>query len=228
MVSRLGYDASRVRVIPAWLTDEFSEAAAQVRAAAVRQRYDLPDRYWLYVGGYDIRKNVDMLIRVYASVRRRNSAVPPLVLAGRIPLDLSKPVCRVRQTVALELPAESGAISFPGFIDEADLPGLYAAAELFVYPSLYEGFGLPPMEAMGCGSPAIVADNTSLREVVTDADYRFGTASPEPLAKLLERACAAPLPLNPSFRREAFDKATAAAAYGDLFSAEAERTCHAC
>lgn len=218
MVSRLGYDGDRVSVILAWLTDGFSVPRAQAQVDAVRERYDLPARYWLYVGGYDIRKNVDMLIRAYAAVRRRNSSTPPLVLAGRIPTDTSKPVCRVRQTVALELPEERDAIYCPGFIDDADIPGLYAGAELFVFPSLYEGFGLPPMEAMGCGCPAIAADNTSLREVVTDADYRFAAATPEPLARLLERAVSDPLPLNPGFQRNRFSAASATEAYVRLLT----------
>jgi len=105
----------------------------------------------------------------------------------------------------------------PGFIEDKDLPAIYAGAELFIYPSLYEGFGLPPMEAMGCGCPAIVADNSSLPEVVTDADYRFNTENPDALTTLLARAANTPMALNPGFSPEQFNADAAARDYVNLF-----------
>ena len=100
-------------------------------------------------------------------------------------------------------------VIMPGFIASEDMPGLYGAAELLIYPSLYEGFGLPAMEAMGCGCPAVSSDNTSLPEVVKDKEYRFNTQSPEKLIKILVRAASTALPMNPSFAQTEFSEKTA-------------------
>ena len=97
----------------------------------------------------------------------------------------------------------------PGFIASEDMPGFYGAAELLIYPSLYEGFGLPPMEAMGCGCPAVSANNTSLPEVIKDSSYRFSVLLPEELINLLIRAASKALPMNPSFAQNEYSEKTA-------------------
>ena len=196
--------AERVHVIPAWLPPEFNRVGAGADAPRVRGTYKLPARFWLYVGGYDYRKNVEFLLEAYA-IARRHASCPPLVLAGKIPTDLSKPYCDVFGAMRKHGLTRSEVL-MPGFIAQDDLPGLYAAAELFIYPSLYEGFGLPPLEAMGCGCPTLVADNSSLPEVVKDVEYRFPTSNVEVLALRLAGAAKEPLPLNPAFRPEDFDE----------------------
>lgn len=220
LVETLGFRRDRITVIPAWLPNEFIAPVQKEHVENVRNRYRLPKRYWLYVGGYDVRKNVEMLLRCYATVRKQKKA-PPLVLAGRIPKNMSKPICDVYGTIAnLSLSKED--VQLPGFIDAKHLPAVYAGAELFVYPSLYEGFGLPPMEAMGCGCPTIVTDSTSLPEVVTDQEYRFAVDQPHSLTELLLRATDSPLTLNPGFSLAQFSQETAAEAYTALFK---EITC---
>jgi glycosyltransferase involved in cell wall biosynthesis len=208
-----GCDAGHIHAIPAWLPPGYTAADAARNAPDVRKRYGLPERYWLYVGGYDYRKHIDQLLEAYAAMAAQ---APPLVLAGSVPTDLAKPVCDVHGTIArLEL---SASVVLPGFVEDVDMPGLYAGAELFVYPSRYEGFGLPPLEAMGCGCPAICADNTSLREVVTDREYRFETDTAGELQSLLERAARERLALNPSFDPLHFDEATAIRRYAAVLS----------
>lgn len=215
IVRLLGVREDLVHVIPAWLPPEYSPRAAGRLSSEVRRRYGLPPRFWLYIGGYDIRKNIEFLLGAYASARQQGDCLP-LVLAGAIPRDLSKPVCDVYSALS-RLQLDRGTVPLPGFIADEDMPGLYAAAELLIYPSLYEGFGLPPLEAMGCGCPALVADCTSLPEVVRDPDYRFKGTEPESLAALLRRAAKEPLRLNPSFTAGDFAEGPAMSRYVDLF-----------
>ncbi len=206
-----GVDGARVSVIPAWLPPAYDPVTAPRQASAVRTRYKLPARYWLYVGGYDLRKDVGVLIDAYARTAQ-HCACPPLVLAGRIPTDMSKPVCNVHGAISRH-GLTSSQVVMPGFVAEEDMPGLFGGAELTVYPSRYEGYGLPPLEAMGCGCPAVVADNSSLPEVVSDADWRFETGSAEGLALILGRAAGMPLRLNPAFCRARYSEDEAILAY---------------
>ena len=207
LIRLVGVSRDRVKVIPAWLPPQYAASAAHPEAARVRSRYGLPDRYWLYVGGYDYRKNIELLIAAYATARTR-APCPTLVLAGKVPGTKGGPVCDVWGALTRN-GLETAAVRLPGFVAAADMPGLYAGAELLVYPSLYEGFGLPPLEAMGCGCPALVADNSSLPEVVADPEYRFDTRDASTLVALLEKAALRPLPLNPSFSAATFGERAA-------------------
>ena len=211
IADQTGLPISRIQVIPAWLPPAFNVVTARSTREQVRLRHALPERYWLYVGGYDIRKNVEFLLDAYAQARARTEC-PPLVLAGGIPGQPAPTYCDVRGRLrALQLSAP--ALVEPGFIPDDDMLGLYAGAELMIYPSLFEGYGLPPLEAMGCGCPALVADNTSLREVVTDRTHRFATETTEELTDLLVQAAHRPLPLNPSFAPAQHDERRAMELY---------------
>ena len=196
--------ATPVTTIHLWVSPESSWKTPRDGIGAVRHKYGLPERYWLYVGGYDYRKNVEFLVRAYADAKKM-SACPPLVLAGKIPVDLRKPVCDIRGAMKAAGLGESD-VYLPGFIEPEDMGGLYSGASLFVYPSRAEGFGYPPLEAMACGCPAIVADLTSLPEVVVDAKYRFPALNSAVLAEMLQRAARQPVPLNPSFDRDYFSE----------------------
>ena len=201
----LGIPRERIHVVTCWESEMYSIAKGAELRARVRTTYGLPERYWLYLGGYDIRKNVEFLIRSYAAVRATRE-LPPLVLAGKIPERQHPTLCDVRGAIQVTGLSDR-EIMTPGFIADEDLPGLYAGAELFLYPSRGEGFGLPPLEAMSCGCPAIVGDNTSLREVVADDGYRFSTNDGgSELEALLRQAAEAPLPLNPKPRDFSMEK----------------------
>ena len=186
-----------VKTIHLWVEPEMFARATSDEIEAVREKYRLPKRYWLYVGGYDYRKNVEFLVESYG-LAKKHCQCPPLVLAGKIPSDLGKPVCDVAGAIRKSC-LNSDNIRLPGFIHQEDLAAVYAGAELFVYPSLSEGFGLPPLEAMACGCPAIVADGSSLPEVVVDANYRFSPVHSPSLTRLLEKAARVPMSLNPGF-----------------------------
>ena len=197
LITHCGIQPARCRILYPWIDARFTPARAQRDAEAVRAKYGLPPRFLLYVGGYNINKNIEFLIEAYALARRRDATLPPLVLAGGIPTDLALAVCDVHGAIqrAGLAPAE---IVAPGFIDEADLPGLYRAASLFVFPSLYEGFGYTPAEAIAVGTPVLAADATSLKEVIPWPENRFPLDDPATLAHLLVAATNDPAP----FRRE--------------------------
>ena len=200
-----GIPSDKISVHYNWVGEEFARwnrATAQQQIANLLEKYHLPSNYWLYLGGYDYRKNVEFLIRAYASAKHRSPVkLPPLVLAGQIPTDLSKPYCDVDGALrATGLTAED--IVTPGRIASDDLPTLYGAASLLIYPSLFEGFGYPAAEAMAVGTPLLVSDSSSLPEVVRTSECRFDPTNLESLtAKLLEAGVDAqkfisPLPLE--------------------------------
>jgi glycosyltransferase involved in cell wall biosynthesis len=118
--------------------------------------------YVLFVGTLEPRKNVVRVVEAFATLKK-NGLAHRLVLAGGKGW-LYEPIFDAVQRLGLE-----GEVIFPGFVARQELPMWYNGADLFVYPSLYEGFGLSPLEAMACGTPVIVSDRASLPEVVGDA-----------------------------------------------------------
>jgi glycosyltransferase involved in cell wall biosynthesis len=191
--------------IPLWTSLADSVVPSLEARRVVQSKYRLPPRYWLYVGGYDYRKNVERLIDAYGRAVKVREC-PALVLGGNIPLDLGKPVCDIRGAMRKAGVGEE-RVHCPGYIEACDLAAVYAGAELFIYPSLAEGFGLPPVEAMSCGCPAVVADNTSLPEVVVDEGYRFPGGDSSRLVEMLLSAAHEPWRLNPGFDRKYFSQA---------------------
>ncbi len=133
--------------------------AAQDR---VRATYGLPESYLLYVGTIEPRKNLERLLSAWAPLYLAGEC-PPLVIVGR------RGWLSDGFFAALDAcPAHDGVI-LTGYVQDADLPALYSAATIFVFPSLYEGFGLPILEAMACGTPVICSNGSSLPEVAGDA-----------------------------------------------------------
>jgi glycosyltransferase involved in cell wall biosynthesis len=130
---------------------------------AFRRKWGLPKEYLLYLGTLEPRKNLVRLVRAYARAYRIDSSLPPLVIAGARGWYYQD----IFETVH-ELYMDSRVI-FPGFIPDEDLPLWYNAAGMFIYPSLFEGFGLPVLEAMACGTPVIASNTSSIPEVVGEA-----------------------------------------------------------
>lgn len=140
----------------------------------------LPRPYVLNVGTLEPRKNLEGLLRGYAAARKLG--LPhTLVVTGAKGWGKSRLAATVRE-LRLE-----GSVVFTGFVPDADLPHLYAGAEFFVYPSLYEGFGLPPLEAMACGTPVITSNVSSLPEVTGDAALLVDPRSEAELAAAILR-----------------------------------------
>ena len=157
-----------------------AQTAAQI--ADLRRRYTLPERYVLYVGSNKPHKN---LVRLVEAWGRAAPEFPDhkLVVAGAWVAAYPEPRIRAEQ---LGLGADR--IRWLGPVPGADLPVLYAAATLFVFPSLYEGFGLPVVEAMACGTPVACAEAPALSEVVGDAALQFDPRAVDDIGKVIARA----------------------------------------
>ena len=143
--------------------------ATEIEQAAVRAKYALPERFILWLSGFDVRKNVGVLLEAFTWMRHALADEYPLVLAGSLPHKDTAFFPDPRR-IAAELDL-GDVVRFPGRIDEADKPALYSAATVFVFPSRYEGFGLPVLEAMACGTPVVTSDAASLPEVAGSAAF---------------------------------------------------------
>ena len=148
---------------------QYSPSTNSLTDLATLRKYDLPDFYVLYLGGYALHKNVTTLLRAYTYVSRALGEEYPLVLAGKKPETTSPSFPDYDQIIDnLNL---TDSVRWIGMVDEEDKPVLYRNAESFVFPSRYEGFGLGPLEAMACGTPVVTSSSTSLPEVVGSAAF---------------------------------------------------------
>jgi glycosyltransferase involved in cell wall biosynthesis len=126
----------------------------------INKLYGIENDYILYIGGFSPRKNIIGLIEAFSKLVLKHKKDIKLVIAGKKGLSYERYRNRAESLGILD------KVLFPGFIPIEHLPFLYSAAELFVYPSFYEGFGLPPVEAMACGTPVIASNTTSIPEIV--------------------------------------------------------------
>ncbi len=146
--------------------------------AQVREKYRLPADYLLCLATLEPRKNLKLLIAAYADLLTEGKVVQDLVLAGRKGWMMDDLLATVDWQVTEH-------IRFTGFVDEEDLPSVYRQAKMFVFPSLYEGFGVPPIEAMCMGTPVISSDASSLPEVLGDAAEYFKSEDKEDLKRAI-------------------------------------------
>jgi glycosyltransferase involved in cell wall biosynthesis len=180
-VVELGVDPARVRVIYPSIDERFRPVEDPERLRAFRAAQGLPERYCLYLGTLEPRKNVVGLLEAYARLRSLDADAPPLVLAGAKGWYYDAVFERVR-ALGLER-----AVTFAGYVRDEEQPLWYAAAEIFMYPSFFEGFGLPVAEAMASGTPVITSNVSSLPEAAGDAAILVDPSSPEPMAHAMHR-----------------------------------------
>ncbi len=151
--------------------------------ANIRETYQLPDRYLFYLGGFDPRKQVPLMLEAYALARQRQPRLPPLVIAGRLPDPRDTWFTDPRPII--QRLGLGDYVHVLGFVPDEHKPALYTMADLFLFPSRYEGFGMPPLEAMACGTPALVADNSSLPEITGGITPLVPTGDAEALAQAI-------------------------------------------
>jgi len=181
----VGIPDTKISVIPLAADALFVPVKDENKLDQVREKYNLPDKFIFYIGGFDVRKNVDNLLKAYASLKKAGKIEHKLVLGGKVP-DNQQLILKGAVIDMTKLIQELGIIRevcLPGFIEAQDLPSVYSLAELFVFPSLYEGFGLPVLEAMSCGTPVIASARSSLPEIIQREDLLF---DPEDITRIKE------------------------------------------
>ena len=194
---RLGLARDHIRVIPLGVDESFRPATPEA-VERVRARYELPQHFLLFVGTLEPRKNLPRVVEAFGQIA---AALPHgLVLAGRPGWKCGP----LRRAVAASPHAER--IQMPGFVVREDLPALMTAADGFVWPSLYEGFGLPPLEAMACGTPVLTSNVASLPEVVGDAALMTDPEKTDDIADKM-RALATDRSLRQSLREKGLRRA---------------------
>ena len=166
IIRQLSCAPTRVSTIPLAAGPQYIPIERARATALVAERYGLCEPFVYYVGGLDARKNVTTLLRAWQRLRQSGGPLATLVIAGRALGENTRLFPDIDALIA-----ELGIADSVRRIDvtREDNPLLYNAAIAFAYPSRYEGFGMPPLEAMACGTPAVVASASSLPEVVGDA-----------------------------------------------------------
>ncbi len=175
LVKLMKVDEGKVKVVYCGC-DETLRPLPPQEAEEFRRRKGLPERFILFLGTLEPRKNLVRLLEAYRKLRKEGVK---LVLAGGLGWGY-KPVLEAIERFGLE-----GDVLLPGFIPQEEKVYWYNAAEVFVYPSLYEGFGLPPLEAMACGTPVVASNAASLPEVLGDGGILVAPTDPDAMAEAL-------------------------------------------
>ncbi|PJF27825.1 MAG: glycosyltransferase family 1 protein [Phototrophicales bacterium] len=169
VIQYLGLPAESITTTHLAADEAYHPRIGAERDAEVKAKYDLPDDFTLYLGGFDRRKRVDVALQAYTYVGKAHGEEIPLIIAGREPA-WGTPIFPDLRKAAARLNVEP-YIRWIGAVDEADKPSLYRLARVFVFPSVCEGFGLPVIEAMACGTPVVASDIPVMREITGDAAY---------------------------------------------------------
>jgi glycosyltransferase involved in cell wall biosynthesis len=173
----------KVTAIPLAAAAHFRPIRNEEELQRVRQTYGIEGEYILSVGAIQPRKNLSRLVAAYSRLRRatREGNLPKLVLVGKCAWLYQETLRTIKELQV------SDSVILTGYVPEIDLTVLYSGALCFVYPSYFEGFGLPPLEAMKCGAPVIVGNRTSLPEVVGDAGILVDPFNADAIAEAMDR-----------------------------------------
>lgn len=171
IIRLLGVAASCITVIPLGVEARFFDHLGEAALGEALKRYNLTPGYLYHGGGLEVRKNTEAVLNAYAALCKENGGekkIPPLVISGRIYAasnPLATPVVSLIETLGLV-----DRVKLLGLVPGEDLPALYQGAKMFLFPSRYEGFGLPVLEAYASGTPVITTRAGSLRELITQGE----------------------------------------------------------
>lgn len=184
LITQYGISEERIVSIPSGIDQRFRQMDRNdPELIRIKEKYHLPYKYILFLGTFEPRKNMVALIKSYDALQATKNPVfekYDLVIAGTRGWKCDDSIEARRQSPYKK------KILFPGFIADEDKVGLYNLASVFVYPSIYEGFGFPPLEAMACGVPVITSHAAALPEVVGDAGMMIDPYQPEELYQALQ------------------------------------------
>jgi glycosyltransferase involved in cell wall biosynthesis len=177
----------KIDVIYNAIDERLGEAPSDEELSLVRERYQLYDPFVLYAGNIKPHKNLERLIDAFHSLRKGELENVKLLIIGD---EISKYATLRRAVHRLKLHKH---VRFLGFVPDKTLASLYRLASVFVFPSLYEGFGLPPLEAMAAGTPVITSNVSSLPEVVGDAAVLIDPYDPDAISEAIQRVLQDPV-----------------------------------
>ena len=208
IVTHLGLPAERVHVVYLAADERYTPEPSLFpgEKPGFAEKTWFQKRYVLYLGGFDVRKNVTTVLQTYRWAGPAIGEECPLVIAGRLP-ERDTSFTPDPRRLAREQGIDERFVRFIGFVDEADKPALYRGAAAFIFPSRYEGFGLPPLEALACGTPVVGSDISSIPEIVGDAGVLLPPDDAEGMAGALIQ-----LATDEGFRAELSRRALAQAA----------------
>lgn len=182
LVNRLKADPNRITVAYNGVSEQFlsQRDCPPEKIKSVKAKYSLPNRYFLCLSTLEPRKNMKLLIDAFVKLKKAKKVDCELVLAGRKGWKLDNAVGTEKEVLEKN-------VHITGFIDDTDLPIVYSCAEAFVFPSIYEGFGIPVIEAMSCNTIVVSSDSSSLPEVIGEAGILFKNNSVDELKMALLR-----------------------------------------
>lgn len=199
IVKHLGVRPDKIEVIHLGVDELYKPQTDDDLLNDVKKRYNIRDEYIFYAGNHHPRKNLLRLVQAYSRIKNKDKY--RLVLTGKIDPRRAELYQTVRDL------GMDKRVHFIGSVPEQDLPALYSMATLFVFPSLNEGFGLPPLEAMACGTPVITSNVTSLPEVVGDAAIMADPMDVESLADNIDKVLGS-LDLRSELREKGLKRAS--------------------
>ena len=177
IIRLLGVNPEKITVIYEAVPKNYKVISNDQKIKKIKHKFNISKPYVMYVGQWRDHKNIVRMIRAFSLLRRRYNIDYQLVMVGKV--DDKYP--QIKATIKeLEL---TDQVVFMGYVPDFELPYVYNGAEFFVWPSLYEGFGLPPLEAMACGTPVVSSNASCMPEVLGDAAYYFNPLNVESIAK---------------------------------------------
>jgi glycosyltransferase involved in cell wall biosynthesis len=176
ILQKFNIDSEKIKVIYPGINDIFRTSPSLEKLAEVKKKYHLPQKFILYVGNIEPKKNIVRLIKSFENLVRHSETPHSLVIAGKFAWKYKDVLKEFRRQ-------DSNRIFFPGYISQSDLPALYSLADLFVFPSLYEGFGIPPLEAMASNTPVVCSTGGALSEIAGTSAYIVDPLSIDSITK---------------------------------------------
>ena len=169
--------SSKTTVVHEAAPTEYSEVTEESELSRIREKYNLPPRFFLFLGTLEPRKNLPGLLEAF--LQMADSVPHSLVISGAVGWKTGELFDKLKMSGAED------RIRLTGFVDRKDIPALLSLADIFLYPSLYEGFGLPILEAMACGTPVITSNTSSMPEVAGGAALLVDPGSPESISNAI-------------------------------------------